>query len=118
MTRWTLLLLLPLSSPAFADGITAETALNRYHDQFKPVSELACPRDSEDIVVCGRNIGSGLRIPYAREEGEPVRLLPGEPPSAAASLGADRMCMRYCEPPNGSILNVIKGIGALLGKDD
>jgi len=117
---WAPWILLALPSPAFCDAITAEQALKRYRDQFKPVSLLACPRDSEEIVVCARTGRDPNRspIPYVPQPGDPVRLLPGEPPSAAAALNAEHICIRECEPAVGSIRNVIKGIGALLGKDD
>ena len=85
--------------------------------QREDVDQVDCPR-GEGIVVCGRRKGELAPAPYARLPGERVRLLPGEPPSARGAQNIDRMCMRNCEPATGSILNVIKGIGALLGRDD
>jgi hypothetical protein len=112
-----LLLLATGSAPATAQPITAEQALKRYREQFRSVPEMDCPRDNTEIVVCGRG-GRDRPPPYPREEGATVRLLPGEPPGAAAALGAGNMCFRNCEPPVGNIRNIIKGIGHLLGRDE
>jgi hypothetical protein len=114
--------LLFLAGPmATAPALTAEQALKRYRDHFLTVSELDCPRGSADIVVCGRTGREPDRppIPYQMKPGDRVRLLPGEPPGASAALASGRMCVRDCpEPIEGSIRNVVKTIGHLLGTDD
>ena len=114
------LLLLAAAPPTASATTTADEALQRSRRQFRPVRELDCPRDEGEIVVCGRTgpDPDRPRMAYGVEEGRTRRLLPGEPPSGRAALDADRMCMRDCEPPVGSILNIVKGIGALLGRGD
>jgi hypothetical protein len=115
-----LLLLAAAPVAALPRPITAEEALRRYRGKFKSVRELDCPRDRGDIVVCGRTGPDPDRAPmaYEPEEGQTVRLLPGEAPSARGAQNIDRMCMRDCEPAVGSIRNIVKGIGHLLGRDD
>lgn len=78
---------------AAAPPITAEEAMTNYQKSFDKGAGIDCRRDtgSDEIVVCGR---SGQRdadripLPDEREPGAPVRLLPGEPPSAVAALSA------------------------------
>jgi hypothetical protein len=116
-----IVLLAAAGSPTHMQPITAEQALKRYRERFTTVQEMDCPRASGDIVVCGRSGRDPNRspLPYSPQPGDRVRLLPGEPPSASAALGADRMCFHDCpEPPKGGILNVVKGVAHILGKDE
>ncbi|MDB5722539.1 MAG: hypothetical protein JWP15_3157, partial [Alphaproteobacteria bacterium] len=94
-------LLLAGPAGAAAPALTADEAMKRYRFYFRSISDLDCPRDSGEIVVCGRSGGDSGRSPlrYPPQPGDRIRLLPGEAPSAAAAMGADKLCMRNCEPP-------------------
>jgi hypothetical protein len=110
-----LILLVAGTQPALGETISADIALKRYRDQFQTLDRVDCPR-SEEIVVCGWRKRELKAVPYDRE-GEPVHLLPGEPPGGGGSLG--QMCTWNCvEPPKGGIMNIVKGIGALFGHDN
>jgi hypothetical protein len=85
-----------LAAAPGADGpVTADAAVRRQRDQLLENTGIGCPRGSEDIVVCGargpdrdREALAAQRVPGAR-----ARLGPGEPPSAAAAMGAgERSC--------------------------
>ena len=96
--------------------LTADEAMRNYHAMLKPVRALDCPRD-EEIVVCGRKGPDPNRppIPYEREPGESLHLIPGEPPNADPGSP----CLYTCPvAPPGGIRNMVKGIIHLLGKDD
>ena len=85
---------------AAAETVTAEQAIERYREQYKPVAELDCPTpsDPEEIVVCGR---AGQRDPN-RLPFDPPRTpgerLPGEAPSGMDAMNADA-CLRLCHQP-------------------
>jgi hypothetical protein len=114
------LLVLAAGPTARAETISADSALKRYRSQFPSVAELDCPRASDAIVVCGHSGPDPNRppIPYQPKPGDTAHLLPGEPLSAAAALDPAHMCTRDCpEPVEGSIMNVFKAVGHLLGKD-
>jgi hypothetical protein len=109
------------AGPAEADPITAEAAFKHYREQFQTLRELDCPRGDE-IIVCGRSTGNGLRIPYGPTPGEPVHLVAGEPPSGRNNLGISE-CVRSCPQPLqvdliGAARTAGKVIGHILGKDD
>jgi hypothetical protein len=117
---------------------TAEQAMVQYRRTFRPVSELRCPKSTgaDDIVVCGRREGrdpNRVPFPEAREPGERVHLLPGEPPSAMAALnaasgdpcrmaGPNHPCdgaMTIWSPDGPSLLGgLIKVVRHLAGGDD
>ena len=123
MAKWTLLLLTALAAPAGAAApqITAEEAMTNYRKSFDKNAGIDCRRDtgSDEIVVCGR---SGQRdpnrvpLPDEQEPGAPVRLLPGEPPSAVAALsaGSGMNCATVGPNPrcNGG-LDVFRVVGVL-----
>lgn len=90
-----------LGTPAMAQTITAEQAMDNYRRTFVPVAELDCPEstDEEEIVVCGR---SGKLDPYRaplpvpRTPGLPFR---GEPPSGMDALSGADACLFGCRQP-------------------
>ncbi|MEA3061553.1 MAG: hypothetical protein QOJ94_1334 [Sphingomonadales bacterium] len=117
--------LLLIAWQAEADAATtAEQAMARYRRAFRPVSELRCPKSAsaEDIVVCGRREGpdpNRVPFPEAREPGERVHLIPGEPPSAMAALNAasgDPCAMVGPNHPCGGSMTIMSlGGTSLLG---
>jgi hypothetical protein len=79
-------------------------------------------QDPDEIIVCGDLDGESQRIgPSEPEPGDRQRLIAGEPPSAAAALGADA-CFRLChQPVQVDVIGVARalrrGIGRLLDPD-
>src|SRR4051794_28519670 len=119
-----LLLIAWQSAAGAAEPPAAEQAMARYRRTFQPVSELRCPRSvgPEDFVVCGRREGpdpNRVPFPEAREPGERVHLLPGEPPSAMAALNAasgDPCRMAGPNHPCGGAMTIMSlGGPSLLG---
>ena len=122
MAKWTLLLLTALAAPAGAAApVTAEEAMANYRESFEAGTRIDCRRDadSDEIVVCGRSDRrdpNRIPLPDEREPGAPVRLLPGEPPSAVAALsaGSGMNCATLGPNPrcNGG-LDVFRVVGVL-----
>jgi hypothetical protein len=113
---------LPLSAPAYgAATITAEEALENYRKSFDTGKLVDCRRDNDrdEIVVCGRSGPDPDRVPFPdeREPGAPVRLLPGEPPSAVAALsaGSGMNCSASNNPRCNGGLDVFRVV-SVLGK--
>ncbi|HWH16920.1 MAG TPA: hypothetical protein VNT77_01070 [Allosphingosinicella sp.] len=120
MSRITLLLILT-GSPAAAQPVTAEQAIEKYRESFKPV-EIECAKEADPdvITVCGsRDSSNRYRVPYQPDPGEPEHLAPGEAPQASTSVGA---CLSRCpQPVSVNILEavpaVLKGIRKILDPD-
>lgn len=91
--------LLILLAAAAAPGPTAEEAIVRYREIFKPTAELDCPKaNGDEAVVCGRRDQADphrLPLPVEREPGEPTRLVAGEPPRPSNP----EYCLRLCSQP-------------------
>jgi hypothetical protein len=91
-----------LASPALAGPPirTAEEAVAAQREGLHNIVARPCrERDSDEIVVCGRLGPDPNRLPLRGErvEGERVRLLPGEAPSAADALAATKGgCRERC----------------------
>lgn len=94
--------LLLLGVPAEGAPLKAEEAVAAQQRQLHAVVARPCPKgETDEIVVCGSSEEDPNRIPRAlrneRVAGERVRLLPGEPPSAAAALAATKGgCRERC----------------------
>jgi len=111
-----------IATPAIAaPPITAEEAMTNYQKSFGKSAGIDCRRDtgSDEIVVCGRSEQrdpNRVPLPDEREPGAPVRLLPGEPPSAVAALsaGSGMNCATVGPNPrcNGG-LDVFRVVGVL-----
>ncbi len=108
-------------APAHAAApVTAEEALETYQRSFDTGKLVDCrrAREGDEIVVCGRSGPDPNRVPFPdqREPGAPVRLLPGEPPSAVAALsaGSGMNCATVGPNPhcNGG-LDVFRVVGVL-----
>src|ERR1044072_2674699 len=123
-TRWAAAALpaaLFASIPAHAAApLTAEKALENYQKSFDTGKLVDCRRtpEGDEIVVCGRSgpDPNRLSFPPPREPGGRGRLLPGEPPSAAAALGAGSGMNCASVGPNphcGGGLHVFKVVGVL-----
>lgn len=79
--------------------VTAERAIAVQRDGLRTVVARACRSDEAEIVVCGRSGRDPNRLPIRPERlpGDRVGLLPGEPPTGAAALGATREgCRSRC----------------------
>lgn len=93
---------LSLAEPALAAPAarSAEEAMEIERRGLHELVARPCRKtDSDEIVVCGRTGVDPDRLPLRGERvaGERVRLLPGEPPSAAAALAATREgCRERC----------------------
>ncbi len=108
MSRMTAALLLA-SAPASAGAeVTAEQALARYRQAFKPTQELDCPKGGEEIVVCAPRKGAPnpYRLPLGAQR-EPGERVPGE---ASSDVGG---CISRCHQPVQVDLLAIPG---LIGK--
>jgi hypothetical protein len=110
------------SAPIHAAApVTAEEALETYQKSFDTGKLVDCrrAREGDEIIVCGRSgrIPTGWPFPDEREPGAPVRLLPGEPPSAVAALGAGSgmNCASGSAPRCSGGLDVFR-VASVLGK--
>ena len=122
MAKWTLLLLTALAAPAGAAApqITAEEAMANYRKSFEAGTLIDCRRDtdSDEIIICGRSDRpdpNRVPLPDEREPGAPVRLLPGEPPSAVAALsaGSAMNCSTSNNPRCNGGIDVFRVVGVL-----
>ena len=106
-----LLFLLWAGEVMAADPLTAERAEANYRRTFRPVEALRCPpaTSPDEVVVCGRREGpdpNRVPFPNEREPGARVRLLPGEPPRASASV-ADPCAMAGPNHPCGGSMAIV-----------
>jgi hypothetical protein len=115
------------STPAAAQRLTAERALENYRRKFVPTAELDCPRGGEagEIVVCGR--GSELPDPYrlplpSSEPGDRQRLIAGEAGRGDVGHGEGRYCFTRCGDIVGldiqTTRKLIQGVKRLLEGDE
>lgn len=108
-----LMLWLPVQANA-EEPVTAEQAMEHYHQAFQPVRSLDCPGGGGDeIVVCGRRTDgpdpNRLPLPVERDPGERVT---GEAPSAVAAAGTREKCSTV--GPNQNCGGLVP-IGILMG---
>lgn len=122
MAKWTWFLLIAFAAPAgAAEPLTADSALDKYHQAVRPI---ACPKRADDeIVVCGRTGRADpnrLPLPVERPPGE---IVPGE---ATASAGELERCsnvgpVQQCGgglPVMAIALFAVKTAIKLIDKDD
>lgn len=107
------------AAPASAAAqVTSEQALASFRAMFKSPSDLECPKEEGEIVVCGRRNDerSPYRLPLPTTP-EPGSRVAGEPPK---DFGG---CTRLCHQPAtinviGTALRVAKGIKQVLEGDE
>jgi hypothetical protein len=74
--------------PIAAAPLTAEQAISRQEAGLESALGIGCLREAGEIVVCAAR-GRG-DVPFSDPPGQRKRLIPGEPASGTAALGAGR----------------------------
>jgi hypothetical protein len=87
------------ASPAMAEPLTAEQAIQKQRENLVRGAGLECPRDGNDVVVCGRREREVL--PFDRT-GEPTNRMPGETMSTRQALDNTRLSTCTTTGPNQS----------------
>jgi hypothetical protein len=104
-------------SPASAQRpVTAEQAMKDYREKFTPTAILDCPRDRDQIVVCGKRPEVDPNRPPLPVERQAGSFIPGEP----RGMGPD--CHSRCpQPLRIDIMKaapaVVEGIKKILDPD-
>ena len=128
-SRSALIILVFVSCPgaALASAVAVPSVIAAPSDPLGDVARQAALRGERDcggggsdaeVVVCGRRVGGGWRVPDEPEPGTRLRLTAGELPTGTAAMNAGG-CLRLCHQPVmvdvfGAVRAISRGLDRIL----